>query len=286
MSLVCLLTSVLALAACGSTDDDGEPGTTGEPTPAAASSEETDEPDDVGTLHDELPIADRSFDLYVPDSLAPDQQVATIITFHGMPSAPANVMRSSELNILAEEQGFLVAYPIGTNRRWEPDLDSPDIDFVAALIDELIESWNADPAKIFVAGHSNGGDMAIAAALSLPDRIAAAAPVTPSDTGNVSELVDELAAPTDVVGFIGESDSRAAAGLALLESWRAGADCGDEHVDEGADLTTHTWTCGDGATFTVHVLARQGHAWFGGAERREPLWASESMWEFFQNVTR
>lgn len=45
---------------------------------------------------------------------------------------------------------------------------------IARFIDEAVETYDADPARVFVAGFSQGGIMALAALLTSPERIAGA----------------------------------------------------------------------------------------------------------------
>jgi polyhydroxybutyrate depolymerase len=66
---------------------------------------------------------------------------------------------------LAETGGFLVAYPDGVRRGWnDSDLerlpDTDDVAFLGRLIDYISSQYLVDPARIFVAGMSNGGFMA------------------------------------------------------------------------------------------------------------------------------
>lgn len=265
-------TFIVALTtACSGDDDEGPVTTATNGDPGATE----------GTYHSEVRVGERSYDLYVPASHDPAALTPAVIAFHGRPGSPTDIQRASGLDVLADQEGFLAVFPRGEDRQWEPEAGGADMAYVEELIGDLVDSWGADPERIYVTGFSNGADMAIVSALSLPDQVAAAAPVTPSGTGSVTEVIDELAAPVPVAAFIGETDERAELGLDMLSAWRDGAGCeeADPTGTEG-DITTSSWTC-DGAPFRVHVVAGQGHVWFGGPADREPLWASETMWEFF-----
>jgi polyhydroxybutyrate depolymerase len=235
----------------------------------------------AGTHHREVEVGGRSYDVYAPASYDSSVLTPAVIAFHGRSGSPTDILRASGLDVLADEEGFLAVLPRGESRRWEPEAGGTDIQFVEALIQDLVGSWNADPTQIYVTGFSNGADMAIVSALALPDLVAAAAPVTPSGTGSVAEVIEDLAAPVPVVAFIGEQDDFAEVGLDMLASWRAGAGCGDEQSESTDQVATTHWNCG-GSPFTVHVVAGQGHVWFGYPSHRDPIWASETMWEFFQ----
>lgn len=278
------------LAACAGADDEqtgtGSSGATSTASSPATSESAPDKlPTPTGTLHEDVTVsADRVFDLYEPE-VSSDGPRPVIIVFHGMPSSPDAAQNRSQLSVLADQEGFLVAYGRGVDRRWQADIDSIDVEYVQNLINLLVGEWDADPERVFVAGMSNGADMAITAVLSLPDVIAAAAPIVPSSTMNVEGVIAELASPADVMAFVGTRDGRYESGLKLLASMRAGAACGTEDRVESEGLVTTTWPCGDDTTFVVHEVIDGGHAWFGFPTDREPIWASEAMWEFFQGVT-
>lgn len=260
------------LAACSDTTQPEQP----------AASSPTQTPS--GSYHAEVEIGERTYDIYTPTAQDLQPLAPAVIAFHGQPGSPDAIRRESGLEALADEMGFLAVFPRGDDQHWEPEASGADVEYVEAVIDDLVDYWGADPERIYVTGFSNGADMAIVTALALSDRVAAAAPVTPSGTGSVREVIEESASPVPVIAFIGETDGRADLGLEMLDAWRSGLSCEDaEHDGETDGVTTTNWTC-DGRPFRVHVVAGQGHVWFGGPDNREPLWASESMWEFFDGL--
>lgn len=97
---------------------------------------------------------------------------------------------------LAAQEGFLVAYPDGFEGHWNDcrkaasysarlrDVD--DVAFLRALVARLAQEYRVDPQRVYVAGYSNGGQMAFrlaAEAPGLPAAIAAVAASLPT-TGN------------------------------------------------------------------------------------------------------
>lgn len=263
----------MTLAACSDNDADE---------PAAAT---TTADGRSGTYHFEVEVGDRTYDIYTPPMQDLQPLTPAVVAFHGRPGSPDTIRRESGLEALADEMGFLAVFPRGESQRWEPEASGPDIEYVEALIDDLVDSWGADPDRIYVTGFSNGADMAIVSSLVLADRVAAVAPVTPSGTGSVREVIEEFAAPVPVIAFIGETDDEwRESGMELLEAWRAGVVCDHAESGEAMDgVTTTNWTC-DGRPFRVHVVADQGHVWFGSPDDREPFWASEVLWDFFDDL--
>jgi polyhydroxybutyrate depolymerase len=91
-------------------------------------------------------------------------------------------MEASGMNDVANEEGFIVAYPDGVENSWngavqvldtpaaERDLD--DVGFLSALIDQLSSEFSIDPSGVYATGISNGGQMAYRLAEDLGERIA------------------------------------------------------------------------------------------------------------------
>ncbi len=91
-------------------------------------------------------------------------------------------MRISRWNQVADEFGFLAVYPCGSSfpLRWRCDgrVNTPqeaqqDVRFISDLIDQLIQEYNVDEARIYANGLSNGGGMSFLLACRLSERIAA-----------------------------------------------------------------------------------------------------------------
>lgn len=249
----------------------------------AATDEAEESAAEYGTpgLHMNVELGDRTYDLYAPEGYDGETPVPAVLVLHGMPAGPAEAQYASGMDDLADEEGFLAVYPAGTNDRWTSSPGGGDATFLNDLVEELVTGWNADPDRVYVSGFSNGADMAMVFAIERPDLVAAVAPVTPSGTGRVERTIEDMTEPVPMVAFLGGIDQRLSIGERLLETWRAGAGCDGEDTVEAEGLTTSTWECDAGTTVEVHVVDDGAHQWFGDANRREPLWASEAMWEFF-----
>jgi len=125
--------------------------------------------------------ATREYLLHVPARYDPAKPTPLVISLHPAMSWPEFQSDVTGWNRLADEEGFIVAYPAGqglgarnwTMEGWGNPRLMPDVRFVSALIDKLRAAYNIDPARIYANGLSNGGGMAYVLSCTLPHRIAA-----------------------------------------------------------------------------------------------------------------
>ncbi len=118
---------------------------------------------------------------------------------------------------LADKKGFIVVYPNGIDKHWNDgrneaetgyethEENTDDVGFIAALIDDLIKKYDADPNRVYVTGISNGAMMSYRIGCELSGKIAAIAPVA----GNIPEYLIQHcnpAKPVAVLAINGDAD--------------------------------------------------------------------------------
>jgi len=86
----------------------------------------------------------------------------TVIVLHGATATADRTARSSGFAEAAAAHGFVAVFPQGINRQWNDGREGrtaavDDVGFLNQLLDELVGRGIADPARIFIAGISNGG---------------------------------------------------------------------------------------------------------------------------------
>ncbi len=124
---------------------------------------------------------ERTYHLYVPPSLNGAQPAPLLFVFHG---AGGNVL--SDLGAytwLADRDGFLLAGPDGSNKRWNAGVDdeikatndSDDVAFVRDMITTLSGEFKVDSTRIYTTGFSNGAALCHRLAAEMPDLLAAVA---------------------------------------------------------------------------------------------------------------
>ena len=264
----------------------------------------------------------RPYLLHVPKGYDPARPMPLVICLHGAALWPAAQMKTSRLNTVADEQGFLVVYPSAVPMAplpflprlpvWRTDEPEPeaglkqDVRFISELIDTLQAAYTIDPSRVYVSGFSNGGAMAAVLSCALSDRIAAVGTVAPAlDALPWSSLAG--CRPVPMVQFHGTADRFAPydGGLSWptprpfpsistwAGNWARRNRCGPNPIDSvvAADVSRLEYTdCADGAAVVLYTIRGGGHTWPGG----EPLpkwWAgptsrsidaSNQMWTFFR----
>lgn len=159
---------------------------------------------------------DRSYLLYAPGGLAAGSPL--VIALHaGLQSGQAmRVSTGYELDRLADEHRFAVAYPDAWGGRWNDcRTGAPsaarthhvdDTRFLLALIDTLQEKVSIDPRRVFVLGYANGGQMAFRLAFEAPERFAAIAAVGASLPTKDQSLCMESGEPIPALLLNGTAD--------------------------------------------------------------------------------
>ena len=113
--------------------------------------------------------AERDALLYIPASAAKFERAPLILSLHG---ATRNADRGIELlRSLADEQGFLLLAPASIGRTWDVIESSygPDIAFINQSLVRTFELRDIDPARIAVAGFSDGASYSLSVGLANGD---------------------------------------------------------------------------------------------------------------------
>jgi polyhydroxybutyrate depolymerase len=124
----------------------------------------------------------RHYQLYVPHKRI--AYAPLVVLLHGSRMTGEELRRATgyAFDHLADEHGFVAVYPDGYKGRWNDcraggryaarKLQLDDVGFMLQLVDELQQSAGIDPARVFFAGYSGGGQLAFRLALERPERVA------------------------------------------------------------------------------------------------------------------
>jgi polyhydroxybutyrate depolymerase len=124
----------------------------------------------------------RTFTAVVPAQLPPGAPL--VIALHGASQDGAHfrAITGYGFDRLTEHEKFAVVYPNGHKGNWNDARkaahyparreDVDDEGFLDALIEHFHIRYGIDRDRVFVAGFSNGGQLALRLALTMPDRLA------------------------------------------------------------------------------------------------------------------
>lgn len=253
----------------------------------------------------------RRYLLYVPENYDPTTPTPLVISIHGYAEWPAHQMQISGWNELADQEGFIVVYPMGTGfpLRWRTfgaygsDRDPrEDVLFIYAIIAQLSAEYNIDWSRIYANGLSNGGGMSFTLACMLSERIAAVGMVSGAYLLPWEQCTPARRVPAvvfhgtadPIVPFQGGPSRSFDIPFPAIPEWVDALaqhnGCTGEKIElpENGDVSGIQYTdCA--AEVVFYTIAGGGHGWPGG----EPIpeWivgytsmdidATQVMWEFF-----
>ena len=121
----------------------------------------------------------REYKLYIP-AARNGENLPLIVMLHGCTQSPDDFAVGTGMNALAEQHGFLVAYPAqptgaNANKCWnwfKPEdqvRDRGEPVLIAGLTRDILRDQKVDPLRVYIAGLSAGGAAAMIVATAYPD---------------------------------------------------------------------------------------------------------------------
>jgi len=256
----------------------------------------------------------RSYKLYIPSSYR-GQPMPLVVMLHGCSQNPDDFANGTRMNLMAEEKQCFVVYPAQAQSansskcwNWFKSVDQlreqGEPSLIAGITREVVNNYKLDADKVYVAGLSSGGAMAVIMATTYPDLYAAVGVHSGLPYASARDLPSALAAmrgsvpgtyrqdartsdsrstSIPIIIFHGDSDTtvNACNGEELmkqniLESTSDSNSGGSPMkpnviVEQGQVPNGHRYTCtshhdDNGQILAEHwVIHGAGHAWAGGS---------------------
>lgn len=226
---------------------------------------------------------------------------ALVVALHGGGGTGAHFEQIAGFDNLADSAGFIVAYPDavrdsdGRIATWNAGdccgqaavMRTDDVGFIRALIEALSASHQIDPARIFVAGFSNGGMLAYRIACQLAGTVAAVgvqsatleyAPCDPAQPVSLLAIHGTADTHVPLAGGHGDGASNAdytppltaAATVATADGCASTTSAGADPTLAGAQL--RDWTgCPAGVAVQFVTVTGGTHIW--AEKSAEQIWA-------------
>lgn len=204
----------------------------------------------------------RNYVVYVPKNLG--EQRPLLISCHGM-NQDANYQKGMlKIETVADTAKFVTVFPNGIDHGWDIGGDR-DINFMKALIDEMVSKYKIDPNRVYLSGFSMGGMFTYHAMNRMPDKIAAFAPISGYPMGGTTANASVRPIPIihthgtgdDVVNFGGVQGA--------LNAWISHNGCPTKatvvkNYRGAPHITRHTWGPGNqGVEVVLMEMADKGH---------------------------
>ncbi len=264
-------------------------------------------------------LGQRSYKLFTPaqSTTAP---MPLVVMLHGCTQTPDDFAAGTQMNMLAEQFGFVVAYPAQPSSansmgcwNWfnsaDQQKDKGEPGLIAGIARQIIADHNIETQRVYVAGLSAGGAMAAVLGMTYPELFAAIGVHSGISCGAATDVVSALKImktgashvtmlksnlPVPAIVFHGDRDRTVNPANAddVLEQFDLAGASGQyvttsEKSADGMGYTKSVQLNDVGiALFEKWLIHGAGHAWSGGSARgsyTEPRGpdASREMIRFF-----
>jgi polyhydroxybutyrate depolymerase len=263
----------------------------------------------------------RAYEVHLPAAYDGSAYYPLMIVLHGS-NASGPVMRLyTGFNELSDQKHFIVVYPNSLGPYWNDgrvDMNSvsfkaniDDVKFIASLIEHISSNYRVDRARVYVAGFSNGGMMALRLAIAIPEKLAAVSsvsgllpkhlsylnpsrqvpvmiiqgtddPLVPCGGGKLNGKHGEILSAVDTVGYWSSRNSCASPGDVQVLP--------DRDPDDGTLVYRASYPCKDpGVEVVLLTIQGGGHTWpgarFSPPEKKSgrtcrDISATDMIWDF------
>ncbi|HEV8191374.1 MAG TPA: PHB depolymerase family esterase [Ktedonobacterales bacterium] len=266
----------------------------------------------------------RTYRLHLPPQIAQDAPLPLVLALHGRLGDGAGMSRLTHVSTVADQFGFLVAFPDGYQRSWADgrgatSADKASVDDVAFLrqvIATVRGLYAVDATRIYATGISNGGFMSQRLGCELAGTLAGIASVAATLSVNLAACAPAFPMPYLLIegtddplvpyqgGTVNDERGTVLSAMASLRRWASFDDCTPpltqndipDIVKDGTHILYSGFpSCAGGAQTGLYTVEHGGHAWPGGQQylpgaligkTSGNMEASVVIWQFLAQFTR
>ena len=254
----------------------------------------------------------RSSILYVPANYNSAKAYPLILAFHGSGGTGAEMENITAFDALADQYGFLVAYPESNGSNWVITGTNNDVGFATALLPAIEASYHVDPTRVYAAGYSQGatlshqigfcqGNLVAGIGNAAMDLWTASQTCKPSPTLLYVKFHGTADPVIPYTGLVGPSQTSLSA-PATAQFLAQVDNCANQSsptttyfpdtLNNGSSQTDFKsiWpSCPNGVSVTFYSITGGGHTWPGGTQRSDSTMgltsqgvnASQILWTAF-----
>jgi len=253
----------------------------------------------------------RQYYFYRPDNI--EDNAPLVFVLHGYGSSANSIMNYSNMNSIADENGFAVCYPQGisddyNNNFWNvgyafhDNETVDDVGFLQSLTYHLQNEYILSETNTFSTGMSNGGDMSYMLACQAHETFKAIAPVAGCMMQSIYNTCDSIPVPVleihgtadHVTLWEGDMENNDGWGAYLstldgINYWVETNNCVEsEDIDlpnidfsDGSTVIKHRYfDCIDNNEVWLYEVVNGGHDW-PGSDGNMDIDSSTEIWNFF-----
>jgi polyhydroxybutyrate depolymerase len=269
----------------------------------------------------------RSYLLHVPPACSGKGPLPLLVVLHGADASGSMMMVYTRFNDIADRNNFIVVYPNSVGPYWNDgrvDMNSvsfkaniDDVKFIASLIDTIASRFQVDTGRVYVAGFSNGGMMALRLAIAIPEKLAAVCSVSGLLPKHLSYLTPTRPIPVMIIqgtddpivpcggGKLSGKHGEILSAVDTTAYWSARNGCSsrvgvqvlpDRDPDDGTIVFRVSYACTNpGMEVVLLTIQGGGHTWPGASialpdnrsgKTCRDINASDMIWDFFSRHRR
>jgi polyhydroxybutyrate depolymerase len=260
----------------------------------------------------------RTVIVHVPKRSTGTAPLALVLNMHGSGSTALAQEKFTKMNVAANEDDFIVAYPQalipdGVGFDWNipgvpligggavPPKSANDVKFLTSLVGIMESKYCVNPKEVYATGFSGGARMTSQLACDDSGLFAAVAPVsglrrpTPCPTTRAVPVISFHGSADPVDPFAGHGQKYWTYSVTTAaKDWSVQDHCASvaHSGPVGVKLTTY-YTCSNGAEVELYEIIGEGHEWPGGptlpsaytavlGPQSKLVNANALIWAFFQ----